>query len=150
MTWLYKAGLILAIMAGLFISGAVVGYRFREPEVVVKTEIVEKVNTVIKTVIVTEVKPDGTKTTTETSSSETVSTETTGSEPTPEPVPHSPNAVRFNKFSLGVGWTPRIDKEVYKPTSLEVGRRLWDTGAWGTVGYNWRTKEATLFLRVEF
>ena len=150
MTWLYKAGLILAILAGLFFSGAVVGYRFRKPEVIVKTEIIEKVNTVIKTVTVTEVKPDGTQTTTETSHTETVSTETTDNKPATKPVPHSPNAVRFNKFSLGVGWTPRIDKEVYKPTSLEVGRRLWDTGAWGTVGYNWHTKQATIGLRIEF
>jgi hypothetical protein len=149
MTWQFKAGAILVIVAGLFISGAVVGYRFRKPEVVVQTQIVEKVNTVVKTVVVKETAPDGTSTETTTIQTETVSTETSNTEPKPAPVPGSTSRVRPREYSVGLAWTPRGDKQAYIPTGVELGRLIYGP-VWGTVGHDWRTHTTTVGIRYEF
>ena len=138
-----------ALAAILFAAGATVGWKLKPtPAPIVQIKEVEKV--VIKIVKVTETKPDGSSTTTETSSTETVSTETTDSEPTPKPVSGSPSAVRLARYSAELDWTLQMNEDVYKPTGAFFARRISDTNAWVGAGYDWRTKEARVGLRVDF
>ena len=149
MNWLTKAGLGLAVLAGIFISGAVVGYRYRKPEIQTKTQVVEKEHIVTKVVTVTEKAPDGTATTTTTTSTTSDTTTATDSKHPAQPVAWGQSPVRPAEYSVGLDWTPRSDPRAYYPTGLELGRRIYGP-VWGTVGHDWHTHSTTVGVRVEF
>lgn len=148
MSWLYKVGLGLLVLVGSFASG----YLYRgatPPQVITQIEekIVEKV--VIKTVKVTENRPDGSSTTTETTETQEDSTQVTDTSTPSQPVPNVHSGVYLPQYSVGVNWTPRLSEDAFKPTGMEVGYRVLGN-MWGTAGFDWRTKEATVGVRVDF
>lgn len=144
MNWLTKAGLTLAVIAGSFASG----YFTRKPGTVTKTEVVEKEKTVTKTVVKVVEKPDGTTSTETTTETATDSTTVTDKKSPNQPMANS--TTTKPKYSVQVNWTPRLDVDAYKPTGMEFGRRIYDTNAWGTVGYDWRDKSVSLGIRIDF
>jgi hypothetical protein len=96
-----------------------------------------------------ETAPNGTQTETTTTETTTVSEEATNSQPAPQPVAHG-KAIVLPRYSAQVDFTPRLDADFYKPTGAALARRLGDSNAWLGAGYSWRTKEVTVFARVDF
>lgn len=146
--------LALALLAGVLLFGA--GFYTRGEQVrtvqappIIRTE----TQTVVQEKVVTKVvrekvsAPDGTTTTKTTTETEAVSEKKADKQ---QPVPVASVPANLPNWSVAVTWTPRLEEDVYKPTGMELSRRLGSTNAWAVGAFDWRTHTATAGLRVEF
>lgn len=142
--------MILVASTLVFSAGFYTAYSQFKPETttvyVPKVEVVEKEKIVTKIVKVKETKPDGTTTTTTTEEKVEDKVETSSQE-LPQPVPKF--VPTYRDWSLGVAFVPRLDKEAFKPTALQLGYRVAGP-VWAVGEYDWRNHEARLGVRLEF
>ena len=149
MNLLAKAGLALAVCAGCFLAGYLT-HKPPPPDVITKVEqqTVTQEKVVTKTVREQTKAPDGTLKTITTTQVTQDKAKKADKQAAESVSPVHPDV--HTRWSLGLTWTPRLDRDMYMPTGAELGRRLWDTNAWATVGFDWRTHSATLGLRWEW
>jgi len=142
----------LATVAGAFLFGAGWLSHKAPPQVNTSPQTQKQVVTqehVITKVVRQEVHAHDGTTKTTTTTTTTSDKEAQSAQSHTKSMASAEQAYRPN-WSLGLDWAPRVDKDVYKPTAIEIGRRLWQTNAWLTASYDWQTHSTLLGFRVEF
>lgn len=154
MNLLTQVGLGLTALALSFTAG----YVARKPEVVVetKTEVkteVKEVEKIVRQVVKEKTtKPDGTviERTTKNTQSDTTTRSKARSDEVAQVVAPAPASSSLRPdYSVGAKWTPRWDQPEAQPNAVEVGYRVLGN-AWVTGEYDWRDRDVSVGIRVEF